>query len=68
MGKPYVVGASSDTTYQALHAAGLLPNDPDTVLRVDIVLEAGSPAKIYVELLADRETVQGVLNLVRPDA
>jgi hypothetical protein len=57
----FVVGASSDKIYQALHDAGVFADDPDFVRRVVIDLEAGSPAKFYIELFGDDRLTEVLL-------
>lgn len=57
----FIVGVHSDDLYQRLHEAGALQQDPRDVRRVIIDLEAGSIARIYVELFADDEKLKAGL-------
>lgn len=43
----------ADDIYAALYAAGVIKEDPESVARVVIDLQAGRPAYVYVEKFAD---------------
>ena len=68
----FIVGARSDGIYEALHAAGVFKEDPKDVRRVIIDLEAGAPAKFYVEVYAEDTLIdvlmRGGIELVTPEA
>lgn len=66
----FIVLGHSDGIYEALHAVGIVADEPKDVARVVIDLKAGSAAKIYVEKYADDSLieviVQGGLQVVAP--
>lgn len=56
----FIVG-SSDKTYEALQAAGVITDKPEDVARVIIDLKAGSPATVYVQKFADTKLIDVIL-------
>lgn len=68
----FIVGASSDRIYEALHAAGVFADEPHDVSRVVIDLKCGSPARIYIEKYGDTQLVdvllEGGIKLIEVEA
>lgn len=60
MGK-FIVGAHSDRIFQALHDSGVITDDPASIRRVVIDLNAGAPARFYVEGYVDHESLTEAL-------
>lgn len=58
----FIVGAASNGIYEALHAAGVIADDPNNVARCIIDLQVGSPAKVYVETFADDSLTKVILS------
>ena len=67
----FIVGGSNPI-FEALHTAGVFADDPQNVRRVVIDLNAGEPARIYIERFVDDSLVdvllRGGIEIVERDA
>jgi hypothetical protein len=57
----FIVGASSEGIFQALHDAGVFVDDPSYVRRVVIDLRVNEAARFYVERFVDDSLVEVLL-------